>query len=204
MIVSQAVAAVEAVNRGAKGFANAVLRNYLRSARSGWPKPSSVTIMESPDLVGRAYLQRAARVVEAILRGGNGHGLVYYLRVNRRRATVAQLLEAFTARKIDAEALSESMLVLKAATAGGASTGLPRRLVLGAGRRRATSGAAARREGRHAGAGRPRRAGARRRTFWSWPIASSPRSISTPSAASGLPKTLRGWARCRRACCRRG
>lgn len=114
VIVSQAVAAVEAVNRGAKGFANAVLRNYLRA-----PEAALAKVIERDEAQWNHPTWWVERIRseqpewwEAILRGGNGHGPLT-LRVNRRRATVAQLLEAFTARKIDAEALSESMLVLK-------------------------------------------------------------------------------------------
>jgi len=114
VIVSQAVAAVEAVNRGAKGFANAVLRNYLRA-----PEAALAKVIERDEAQWNHPTWWVERIRseqpewwEAILRGGNGHGPLT-LRVNRRRATVAQLLEALTARKIDAEALSDSMLVLK-------------------------------------------------------------------------------------------
>jgi 16S rRNA (cytosine967-C5)-methyltransferase len=114
VIVSQAVAAVEAVNRGAKGFANAVLRNYLRD-----PETALAKAMERDEGMWNHPTWWVERVRneqpewwEAILRGGNGHGPLT-LRVNRRRATVAQLLDAFAAKKIEVEALSESMLVLK-------------------------------------------------------------------------------------------
>jgi 16S rRNA (cytosine967-C5)-methyltransferase len=112
--VSQAVAAVEAVNRGAKGFANAVLRNYLRAPEAALAKAieRDEAQWNHPTWWVERIRSEQPEWWEAILRGGNGHGPLT-LRVNRRRATVAQLLEAFTARKIDAEALSESMLVLK-------------------------------------------------------------------------------------------
>lgn len=114
VIVSQAVAAVEAVNRGAKGFANAVLRNYLRAPEAALAKAieRDEAQWNHPTWWVERIRSEQPEWWEAILRGGNGHGPLT-LRVNRRRATVAQLLEAFAARKIDAEALSESMLVLK-------------------------------------------------------------------------------------------
>ncbi len=114
VIVSQAVAAVEAVNRGAKGFANAVLRNYLRAPEAALAKAieRDEAQWNHPTWWVERIRSEQPEWWEAILRGGNGHGPLT-LRVNRRRATVAQLLEAFAARKIDAEALSDSMLVLK-------------------------------------------------------------------------------------------
>jgi len=114
VIVSQAVAAVESVNRGAKGFANAVLRNYLRD-----PQQSLSKAMERDEGMWNHPSWWVERVRnenpdwwEAILRGGNGHGPMT-LRLNRRRASMDQLLAAFAERKIEAEALSDSMLVLK-------------------------------------------------------------------------------------------
>jgi 16S rRNA (cytosine967-C5)-methyltransferase len=114
VIVSQAVAAVEAVNRGAKGFANAVLRNYLRD-----PDGSLAKAMERDEAMWNHPTWWVERVRseypewwEAILRGGNGHGPLT-LRVNPRRATVAKIVDAFAAKKIDADVLSESALVLK-------------------------------------------------------------------------------------------
>ena len=114
VIVSQAVAAVETINRGAKGFANAVLRNFLRD-----PEGALAKAMERDEGMWNHPTWWAERVRseqpewwEAILRGGNGHGPLT-LRVNRRRASVDEVLLAFAAKKIDAEALSDSMLVLK-------------------------------------------------------------------------------------------
>lgn len=114
VIVSQAVAAVEAVNRGAKGFANAVLRNYLRSPEAALAKAieRDEALWNHPPWWVERVRAEQPDWWEAILRGGNGHGPLT-LRVNRRRATAAQLLDAFAARKIDAEALSDSTLVLK-------------------------------------------------------------------------------------------
>lgn len=114
VIVSQAVAAVETVNRGAKGFANAVLRNYLRD-----PEGSLAKAMERDEGMWNHPTWWVERVRseypewwEAILRGGNGHGPLT-LRVNRHRATAEKIVEAFAAKKIEAEVLSESALVLK-------------------------------------------------------------------------------------------
>lgn len=114
VIVSQAVAAVETVNRGAKGFANAVLRNYLRA-----PEAALAKAVERDEALWNhpAWWVERIRVEqpdwwEAILRGGNGHGPLT-LRVNRRRSSAQQLLAAFAERKLDAEALSDTMLVLK-------------------------------------------------------------------------------------------
>ena len=114
VIVSQAVAAVETVNRGAKGFANAVLRNYLRAPEAALAK--AITTDEGQWNHPTWWVERVRKEQpewwEAILRGGNGHGPLT-LRVNRRRATTETILAAFEAKKIEAEALSESMIVLK-------------------------------------------------------------------------------------------
>ena len=114
VIVSQAVAAVETINRGAKGFANAVLRNYMRE-----PEAALAKAMEHDEGMWNHptwWVERVRREQpdwwEAILRGGNGHGPLT-LRVNRRRATVEQVIAAFEAKKIEAEALSDTMIVLK-------------------------------------------------------------------------------------------
>jgi 16S rRNA (cytosine967-C5)-methyltransferase len=114
VIVSQAVAAVELVNRGAKGFANAVLRNYLRA-----PEEALVKARESEEGEWNHPAWWIKRVRddhpdwwEHILRGGNSQGPLT-LRINRRRTTNAALLAAFESKKIEAEALSDFTLVLK-------------------------------------------------------------------------------------------
>jgi 16S rRNA (cytosine967-C5)-methyltransferase len=114
VVVSQAVEAVEQVNRGAKGFVNAVLRNYLRA-----PDETRAKAQESEEAFWNHPQWWIDRVRadhpewwEAILRGGNSQGPLT-LRVNRRRATQATLIEAFDAKKIDVESLSETMLVVK-------------------------------------------------------------------------------------------
>jgi 16S rRNA (cytosine967-C5)-methyltransferase len=114
VIVSQAVAAVEAVNRGAKGFANAVLRNYLRAPEAALNKARE---SEEGEWNHPAWWVKRVRSDhpewwEHILRGGNGHGPLT-LRINRKRATMETLLAAFESKKIEAEALSEFALVLK-------------------------------------------------------------------------------------------
>jgi 16S rRNA (cytosine967-C5)-methyltransferase len=115
VIVSQAVAAVEAINRGAKGFANAVLRNYLRNPSGSMRQ----AIAASDEALWNHPSWWIARVRtdhpdwwEQILHGGNGQGPLT-LRVNRRRAKMQQILDAFAQKKIDAEALGEFSLVLK-------------------------------------------------------------------------------------------
>ncbi len=113
VVVSQAVAAVETVNRGAKGFANAVLRNYLRD-----PEGSLARAMERDEGMWNHptwWVERVRKEYpewwEAILRGGNGHGPLA-LRVNRRRATAAQIIATFAEKKIEVETLSDTTLVL--------------------------------------------------------------------------------------------
>jgi 16S rRNA (cytosine967-C5)-methyltransferase len=114
VIVSQAVAAVETVNRGAKGFANAVLRNYLRAPEAAMAK--AIATDEGQWNHPTWWVERVRKEQpewwEAILRGGNGHGPMT-LRVNRRRATVETILAGFEAKKIETEVLSDGMIVLK-------------------------------------------------------------------------------------------
>jgi 16S rRNA (cytosine967-C5)-methyltransferase len=116
VIVSQAVAAVETVNRGAKGFANAVLRNYMRA-----PEDAMKAACESEEGQWNHPTWWVKRVRadhpewwEVILRGGNAQGPMT-LRINRRRSTMEAVLAAFTEKKIEAEALSDFTLVLKRA-----------------------------------------------------------------------------------------
>ena len=114
VVVSQAVAAVETVNRGAKGFSNAVLRNYLRAPAAALAKAMERDegMWNHPTWWVERLRNEQPEWWEPILRGGNGHGPLT-LRVNRRRATVAQVLNSFAEKKIEAEALSETMIVLK-------------------------------------------------------------------------------------------
>jgi len=114
VIVSQAVAAVETVNRGAKGFANAVLRNYLRDTEGALTKAMERDegMWNHPTWWVERVRSEYPEWWEAILRGGNGHGPLT-LRVNRRRATAEKIVEAFAAKKIEVETLSDSTLVLK-------------------------------------------------------------------------------------------
>jgi 16S rRNA (cytosine967-C5)-methyltransferase len=114
VVVSQAVEAVEQLNRGAKGFVNAVLRNYLRA-----PDESRAKAQKSEEAFWNHPQWWIDRVRadhpewwEAILRGGNGQGPLT-LRVNRRRATQAQLIDALSKKKIEAEPLSETTLIVK-------------------------------------------------------------------------------------------
>jgi 16S rRNA (cytosine967-C5)-methyltransferase len=116
VIVSQAVAAVETVNRGAKGFANAVLRNYMRA-----PEDAMKVACEGDEGQWNhpAWWVKRVRTDhpewwEVILRGGNAQGPMT-LRINRRRATLDSVLAAFAEKKIEAEALSDFTLVLKRA-----------------------------------------------------------------------------------------
>ncbi|MGL4233868.1 MAG: 16S rRNA (cytosine(967)-C(5))-methyltransferase RsmB [Casimicrobium sp.] len=114
VVVSQAVEAAEQINRGAKGFVNAVLRNVLREPDEARAKgaASEEGHWNHPQWWIDRVRADHPEWWEAILRGGNGHGPLT-LRVNRRRANQAQLLEAFAAKKIEAEPLSETMLVVK-------------------------------------------------------------------------------------------
>jgi 16S rRNA (cytosine967-C5)-methyltransferase len=116
VIVSQAVAAVETVNRGAKGFANAVLRNYMRA-----PDEAMKVARESEEGEWNhpAWWVKRVRADhpewwEVILRGGNSQGPMT-LRINRRRATMAAVLLALEAKNIEAEVLSDFTFVLKRA-----------------------------------------------------------------------------------------
>jgi 16S rRNA (cytosine967-C5)-methyltransferase len=114
VIVSQAVEAAQSIDRGAKGFVNAVLRNFLRA-----PDQANAKALEQDEAqwnhpqwwIDRVRADHPERW-EAILRGGNGQGPLT-LRVNRRRTTQAALLDAFAKKKIEAEALGEVMIVVK-------------------------------------------------------------------------------------------
>jgi 16S rRNA (cytosine967-C5)-methyltransferase len=113
VIVSQAVEAAERIDRGAKGFVNAVLRNFLRAPEAARTKAqaSEEGFWNHPQW----WIDRVRRDHpewwEAILRGGNGQGPLT-LRVNRRRTSQASLLDALTKKKIEAEALGEQMIVV--------------------------------------------------------------------------------------------
>jgi 16S rRNA (cytosine967-C5)-methyltransferase len=116
VVVSQAVEAVEQVNRGAKGFANAVLRNFLRG-----PEAARAKAIEQDEAQWNHPQWWIDRVRtdhpdwwEAVLRGGNAQGPLT-LRANRRRGNADALIAQFAERKIEAEALSEFTLVLKRA-----------------------------------------------------------------------------------------
>lgn len=114
VVVSQAVAAVAEVNRAAKGFANAVLRNYLRGPEEALTRACErdEALWNHPSWwIGRLQ-QEQPEWWEAILRGGNGSGPLT-LRVNRRRTTAEAVNAALAAKKIDAELLSDSMIVLR-------------------------------------------------------------------------------------------
>jgi 16S rRNA (cytosine967-C5)-methyltransferase len=114
VVVSQAVEAAQAIDRGAKGFVNAVLRNVLRAPDEAKAKAalSEEGYWNHPQWWIDRVRADHPEWWEAILRGGNGHGPLT-LRINRRRATQAQLLDAFTKKKIDVEVLSETMLIVK-------------------------------------------------------------------------------------------
>jgi 16S rRNA (cytosine967-C5)-methyltransferase len=114
VIVSQAVNAAQQIDRGAKGFVNAVLRNFLRSpddARSKAQANEEAYWNHPQWWIDRVRADHP-EWWEAVLRGGNGHGPLT-LRVNKRRTTQEKLLEAFEKKKIDAEALGETMIVVK-------------------------------------------------------------------------------------------
>lgn len=114
VVVSQAVGAVAEVNRAAKGFANAVLRNYLRGPEEALARACErdEALWNHPSWwIGRLQ-QEQPEWWEAILRGGNGSGPLT-LRVNRRRTTAEAVNAALAAKKIDAELLSDSMIVLR-------------------------------------------------------------------------------------------
>ncbi len=114
VIVSQAVEAAQMMDRGAKGFVNAVLRNVLRAPEEA--KANALLSDEGQWNHPQWWIDRVrhdhGEWWEAILRGGNGQGPLT-LRVNRRRATQADVLSALEQKKIEAEALGESMIVVK-------------------------------------------------------------------------------------------
>ncbi|MBL8310168.1 MAG: 16S rRNA (cytosine(967)-C(5))-methyltransferase RsmB [Burkholderiales bacterium] len=114
VVVSQAVAAVAEVNRAAKGFANAVLRNYLRGPEEALTRACErdEALWNHPSWWISRLQQEQPEWWEAILRGGNGSGPLT-LRVNRRRSTAETLCAALAAKKIDAEALSAHTVVLR-------------------------------------------------------------------------------------------
>ncbi|MGL5003775.1 MAG: transcription antitermination factor NusB, partial [Casimicrobium sp.] len=91
VVVSQAVEAAEQINRGAKGFVNAVLRNVLREPDEARAKgaASEEGHWNHPQWWIDRVRADHPEWWEAILRGGNGHGPLT-LRVNRRRANQAQ------------------------------------------------------------------------------------------------------------------
>ncbi len=106
VVVSQAVAAVATVESKAKGFANAVLRQYLRD-----PEAALARARAQPEARWNHPAWWIARLQadhpenwEAILRGGNGQGPLM-LRVNRRRADAETVLATFANRRIAAERL---------------------------------------------------------------------------------------------------
>jgi 16S rRNA (cytosine967-C5)-methyltransferase len=114
VIVSQAVEAAQSIDRGAKGFVNAVLRNFLRS-----PDESRAKALELEEAFWNHPQWWIDRVRadhpewwEAILRGGNGQGPLT-LRVNKRRSTQEALLTSLAQKKIEAEALGETMIIIK-------------------------------------------------------------------------------------------
>ena len=114
VIVSQAVEAAQVMDRGAKGFVNAVLRNVLRAPEDA--KAKALLTDEGQWNHPQWWIDRVrndhGEWWEAILRGGNGHGPLT-LRVNRRRATQADVLNALAQKKIEAEALGDAMIVVK-------------------------------------------------------------------------------------------
>lgn len=114
VVVSQAVAAVADVNRAAKGFANAVLRNYLRGPEEALVKACErdEALWNHPSWWISRLQKEQPEWWEAILRGGNGSGPLT-LRTNRRRTSADAVGAALAAKKIDVERLSDSMLVLR-------------------------------------------------------------------------------------------
>jgi 16S rRNA (cytosine967-C5)-methyltransferase len=114
VIVSQAVNAAQQIDRGAKGFVNAVLRNFLRAPEEA--KQKALKQDEAQWNHPQWWIDRVRTDQpewwEAILRGGNSQGPLT-LRVNARRATQASVLDAFEKKKIEAEALGETMIVVK-------------------------------------------------------------------------------------------
>ncbi|MFN3628846.1 MAG: 16S rRNA (cytosine(967)-C(5))-methyltransferase RsmB [Casimicrobiaceae bacterium] len=113
VVVSQAVTACAAVDAGARGFANAVLRNYLRDPAHAWNQARAALEAEwnHPEWWIRRLQRDHPNAWQAILRGGNGQGPLT-LRVNRRRATVNEVREHLAKRKIAAEALFDQALVI--------------------------------------------------------------------------------------------
>jgi 16S rRNA (cytosine967-C5)-methyltransferase len=118
VIVSQAVAAVEAVNRGAKGFANAVLRNYQREPDAALAKAreSDEGEWNHPTWWVKRVRADHPEWWELILRGGNAQGPLT-LRVNPRRTSLEKLVAAFEKKEIELDVLSEATVVMKRARA---------------------------------------------------------------------------------------
>ncbi len=114
VVVSQAVEAAERVNRGAKGFVNAVLRNVLRNPDEARAKgaASEEGHWNHPQWWIDRVRADHPEWWEAILRGGNGHGPLT-LRVNTLRCSREKLIDAFAAKKIEVETLGETMIVVK-------------------------------------------------------------------------------------------
>ncbi len=116
VVVSQAVEAAQQMDRGAKGFVNAVLRNVLRNPDEARSKGAATE--EGHWNHPQWWIDRVRadhpEWWEAILRGGNGHGPLT-LRINRRRTSQASLIDALAVKKIEVEPLSETMLVVKRA-----------------------------------------------------------------------------------------
>ncbi|MCS6996835.1 MAG: 16S rRNA (cytosine(967)-C(5))-methyltransferase RsmB [Casimicrobiaceae bacterium] len=119
VVVSQAVAACGTIDAAARGFANAVLRNYLRDPDAHWAAVrarSREAEWNHPEWWIAQLEQDYPEAWQAILRGGNMQGPLT-LRVNARRATVAQVLERFAARRITARALFGQAIMLNRARA---------------------------------------------------------------------------------------
>ncbi|TAG06000.1 MAG: 16S rRNA (cytosine(967)-C(5))-methyltransferase RsmB [Betaproteobacteria bacterium] len=116
VVVSQAVAAVEAVNRGAKGFANAVLRNYQRAPEAALAKARDTDEGEWNHPAWWVKRVRADHPEwwELILRGGNAQGPLT-LRINPRKTTQEKLVAAFKRKEIELDVLSDATVVMKRA-----------------------------------------------------------------------------------------
>lgn len=113
VIVSQAVEAAERIDRGAKGFVNAVLRNFLRAPEAArtQAQTSEEGFWNHPQWWIDRVRSDHPEWWEAILRGGNGQGPLT-LRVNLRRTSQAALLESLANKKIEADALGDAMIVV--------------------------------------------------------------------------------------------
>lgn len=112
-VVDQAVEAVAATAPGLRGVVNGVLRNLVRQADqvSRWRDAHPVACYRHPAWWITRLRASWPGEWERALEAGNTHPPMA-LRVNPRRATTAQVLEAFAAAGIEARELGHGALLL--------------------------------------------------------------------------------------------